>query len=223
VEDNAGNQKELFKVMNNLLQRSSEPEYPQILKLIKQSATKSCSLDPIPTTILKQCLDGVLPAITNIINTSLSTSNMPDELKEALLSPLLKKVLLDTGILKHFRPVSNLAYLSKLIETTVDIQLTKHAKDNGIEELFQAAYKEHNSTETALLKVHNDLMCAVDEGKAVVMVLLDLSATFDTVDHDILLQRLHTYLGVTGNALAWFQSYLHNGYCLGCLINKERS
>jgi len=182
----------------------------EVLKLIQQSPTKSCPLDPIPTWVLKKCATQLVPIIMKIINTSLSSSLMPDQLKEALLSPLLKKLLLDPDILKHFRPISNLAYLSKLVEKSVDIQLVSHIMENGLNELFQSAYKQFYSTETALLKVHNDFMCAIDSGHAVILMMIDMSAAFDTVDHEILLQHLYDYLGITGNALAWFRSYLQD-------------
>ena len=135
---------------------------------------------------------------------------MPDDFKEAILTPLLKKALLDPEIFKNFRPISNLAYISKLIEKCVVVQVTEHAVAHDLLDPDQSAYKEAHSTETTLLRVHNDILCAIDQGKAVVLVLLDLSAAFDTVDHDILLHRLRTHLGITGTALKWFRSYLSN-------------
>ncbi len=126
-------------------------------------------------------------------------------MKEAILIPLLKKILLDPEIFKHFRPISNLPYISKLVEKCVATQVIDHAFTNNLGEPLQSAYKQFHSTETALLKVHSDIMCAVDKGKAVVLVLLDLSATFR---HRRPCHRLQTHLGVTGTALSWFQSYL---------------
>jgi hypothetical protein len=81
---------------------------------------------------------------------------------------------------------------------------------NDLDEPMQSAYKKMHSTETGLLKVQNDILCAIDNKKAVVLVLLDLSAAFDTVDHDMLLHRMSTRLGVKGNVLSWFRSYLSN-------------
>ena len=163
-----------------------------------------------PTWLLKECLPALLPVITKIVNLSLSQCEMPENLKEALLITLLKKLLLDHEVLKNFRPVSNLAYLSKLIEMVVDSQVTKHMDDNNLHEIFQSAYKPLHSTETAMLRVKNDILCALDEGNAVLLVCLDLSAAFDTVDHAILLERLEKCIGITGSCLAWFKSYLSN-------------
>ena len=74
--------------------------------------------------------------------------------------------------------------------------------------MYQSAFKVLHSTETALLKVQNDILRAVDDNKSVILLLLDLSAAFDTVDHLILLSRLSHRFGIKGNALAWFDSYL---------------
>jgi hypothetical protein len=180
----------------------------EVLKIIKKSPSKSCGQDPIPTWLLKECQEVLLPVITVIVNLSLTTSTMPDELKEAHIAPLIKKAILDPEILKNFRPVSNLAYLSKLIERVVAAQYIEHLKQNGLCEDMQSAYREFHSTETALLRVQNDILLGIDKDGAAILVLLDLSAAFDTIDHKILLSTLENEFGITGQALAWFESYL---------------
>ena len=75
---------------------------------------------------------------------------------------------------------------------------------------FQSAYKCHHSTETVLVRVHNDILKAVDDNKSVILLLLDLLAAFDTVDHTILLLRLANRLGVRDTAPNWFLSYLQS-------------
>ncbi len=179
----------------------------EVRKLVVKSPCKSCSLDPIPTDLLRKCLDLLLPVIQDIINRSLSTGTFPDEYKLALVTPLLKRLGLEL-IFPSYRPVSNLQFLSKLTERAVATQFVDYVKDNGLKELMQSAYSEFHSTETALIKVHNDIMLAMDNQKVVLLLLLDLSAASDTVDHGILLSRHKTRFGVNGIALQWFESYL---------------
>ena len=107
-------------------------------------------------------------------------------LKEALVCPLLKKPGLDI-IFKNFRPVSNLAFLSKLTEKAVFHQIHEHMVDTNLYPNAQSAYRVHHSTETALLKVKNDILLNMNKQHVTLLVLLDLSAAFDTVEHNILL------------------------------------
>ena len=110
--------------------------------------------------------------------------------------------------MKNFRPVSTLPYLSKLIEKVIAIRLVEHITQNTIMEKIQSAYKAHHSTETALLRVYNDVMFNIDRGNGTLLVLLDLSAEFDTIDHQILFHILEHSLGITDSALALMKSYL---------------
>ena len=182
----------------------------EVHKIIMKSAAKSCSLDPIPSWLLKECISVLLPVLTQIVNLSMSTAVMPDQLKDAIISPLLKKASLDSDIFKHFRPVSNLTFLSKIIEKVVATRICAHMSSNSCHELFQSAYKRYHSTETALVRVQNDILRAIDDNYAVLLVLLDLSAAFDTIDHQKLFTILQSYAGIDGHALAWLKSYLTN-------------
>ena len=190
--------------------------------IIKKSPTKSCSLDPVPTWLLKQCTEELVPVLTTITNLSLACAEFSDTLKVAFVSPLIKKITLDCEILKNYRPVSNLSFISKLIERVVCTQLISHLKSNGLYEVFQSAYREFHSTETALLRVQNDLLLSVDDSGGVILVLLDLSAAFDTIDHDKLLNLLSDRFGIRGSALEWIRSYLTNRK-QSVLIHGERS
>ena len=111
-------------------------------------------------------------------------------------------------IFNNLRPISNLAFMSKLIESAVCNQYKAHLKRHGLAELYQSAYKEKHSVETALICVQNNIVCALDDKKSVLLVLLDLSAAFDTVDHNALMKVLEKRVGVIGLALKWFASYL---------------
>ena len=148
----------------------------------------------------------LLPVITTIIDKALEAGHFPKSWKEALVCPLLKKAGLHI-ILKNFRPVSNLAFLSKLIEKTVFHQIHEHMVDTNLYPNAQSAYRVHHSTETALLKVKNDILLNMNKQHVTLLVLLDLSAAFDTVEHKILLEALNT-LGLGGRVSKWFWSYL---------------
>lgn len=143
--------------------------------------SKSCVLDPLPSSITKQCIDLLLPTIVNIINLSLRDGCRPTCLKSAVLSPLLKKPDADLSQFKNFRPISNLKAQSKIIEKSVALQLTNYLMNNNLLENFQSAYKVHHSTETVMVKVQDDILHAIDRNEAVVLLMLDLSAAFDTV------------------------------------------
>ena len=170
--------------------------------------SSTCLLDTIPTRLLKEVVLTVSPHILSIINCSLSTGFFPSSLKKAIVRPLLKKPTLDPLVLNNFRPISNLPFLSKILEKSVAVQLINYLNYSSMFEKYQSGFRAHHSTETALIKVTNDLLLSVDSGSCAILILLDLSSVFDTVDHGILLDRLENHVGIKDTALAWFRSYL---------------
>ena len=122
-----------------------------VIKLIGNSPTKSCDLDPFPTSVLKQCITEIVPYVKWVINSSLSSGYFPKNCKEAIVASLLKKPGLNL-VYRNYRPVSTLSYISKLIEKAVSNQIVAHIASNSLGEVLQSAYKSHHSTETALLK-----------------------------------------------------------------------
>ena len=180
----------------------------EIARLIARASNKCCSLDPAPTAIVKNCSDLLSPYIEMLFNRSLSESHIPADQKLAYVTPHLKKRGLDCTDNSNFRPVSNLSFISKLLEKIVATQLTGYLESNHLLPTAQSAYRRFHSTETALLKVFSDLSKAVDDGNVCLLGLLDLSAAFDTVDHEILLSRLELSYGITGSPLTWLNSYL---------------
>ncbi|XP_076607191.1 uncharacterized protein LOC143333136 [Chaetodon auriga] len=131
-------------------------------------------------------------------------------LKTAVIKPLLKKTNLDASGISNYRPISNLPFLGKIIERVVFQQMHAFMMQNNLFNAFQSGFPPHHSTETVLIKVLNDIHLNNDASKTSVLVLLDLSAAFDTVDHDILLDRLEKWVGFTGTVLHWFKSYLQD-------------
>ena len=181
-----------------------------VRKTILSLKPTTCPLDPIPTPLLVEFLDCLLSSITSLINQSLSLGSFPQSFKSAVVRPLLKKSSLDQNVLKNYRPVSNLSFLSKVFEKIVLNQLFDYLKLHNLLSHNQSAYRPAHSTETALVKVTNDILLALDRGEITVLTLLDLSAAFDTVDHDILFSTLRHNFGISGIALSWFKSYLSN-------------
>ncbi len=165
-------------------------------------------LDPIPSKLLKEVLPVVIYPLLAIINSSLSLGYVPKTFKLAVIKPLSKKPQLDPKDLVNYRPISNFPFLSKILENVASSQLYSFLEKNYICEDFQSGFRPSHSTETALIRVTNDLPLSSDRGCISLLVLLDLSAAFDTINHNILLNRLENSVGISGNALAWFKSYL---------------
>ena len=105
----------------------------EVREIILKSGNKSCELDPLPTWLLKECLDELLPLITGIVNSSLKSGSVPKEFKSARIRPLLKKSGLDQNLLKNYRPVSNLPFISKVLEKVVDRRLERHLSENKLQ------------------------------------------------------------------------------------------
>ena len=173
----------------------------EVLKIIKSTTNKSWDLDPIPTSLVLDCISVLLTSITNTVNYPLQKGSFPSCFKTPHVTPLLKNAGLDRNTLKNYRPISNLSYISILIEKAVARQINEHIAHEGISDENQSAYIVFHSTETALLKIQNDIATSVDKGAAVGLVLLGLSAAFNTTDHLILFNCLQ---------LKWVQSYLNS-------------
>jgi Reverse transcriptase (RNA-dependent DNA polymerase) len=140
----------------------------------------------IPMWLLKVCGDEIALFLAKLFNLSLSAGLVPAAFKTAIIKPLLEKTGLNDSDPSNYRPIWNLATLGKLRERVVIQQLTSYLCPNNMFPEFQSAYRQYRSTETALIKVVNDIIRALDVADIALLTLLDLSSAFDTVDHDIL-------------------------------------
>ena len=182
----------------------------EMVTAVRALPDKCCALDPFPTSTLKTVVSELAPFLVELVNRSLSTGCVPEVFREAYITPRLKKVDLDPSDVRSYRPISNLSVISKLLEKLVARQLLSHLNSTGLLPSLQSAYRANHSTETAVLKVLSDILLDIDSGDLSALILLHLSAAFDTVDHEILLRRLDTSFLVSGTALHWFESYLSN-------------
>ena len=122
-------------------------------------------------------------------------------LGSAIISPILKKPNLDPFELKSWRSISNLSFVSKLFERIAVSRLGTHISSNQLLHVCQSAYRKGHSTETAIAVVMNDIMRTVDRGEFCALVLLHLSAAFDTIDHGPLFDVLEKRFGMSHDAL----------------------
>ena len=170
--------------------------------MIRTAPNKHCALDPAPTRVIQQLADVLAPVITNMVNTSFNQGHFPKSQKHVLVGPRIKKPSLDPTDLKSYRPVSNITFISKLIDR---ISLNRFSVHSGLFKLLparQSTYRQFHSTETAVAIIHNDIVRATDAGQITALVLLDLSAAFDTVDHGSLLDVLSSRFDVTDRVFA---------------------
>ena len=179
-----------------------------VKECILNSAPKSCELDPIPSKLVIECLDYILPSLTDLFNSSLVSGICQQCSKSALVTPILKKRCLDHNGLNNYRPVSNLCFFAKILEKLILSQVSSYLNSHNPYNTCQAAYMPDHGTETDLLKVVDDLFLSLYKGNISVLALLDFSSAFDTIDHPILVHRLHSDFGFTETVLQWFSSYL---------------
>ena len=151
-----------------------------------------------------------MPHITRLLNDSFNSGVFPADFKSTIIRPILKKRNLDSECLNNYRPISHLSLFSKAFDKIALSQLLLHLESNKLLNTFQSGYKANHSTETALLRVTEDLLTCFDENEVVISAFLDLSSAFDTVDIPILLSRLQHSFGLSQSALSWFQSYLND-------------
>ena len=176
-------------------------------KIIFSLKPTTCLLDPVPTHLLRSYACILTKFLVHLVNTSLDTGLFPQKLKSAIVTPILKKPNLPTE-LSNYRPVSNLPFLAKILERVVFNQLNDYIVTNKLNSCYQSGFTALHSTETALIKVQADILNSLDAKRMCIVVFLDLSAAFDTVDHTKLLTILTDKFGICDKAHDWLASYL---------------
>ena len=179
----------------------------EICTEIDKLKPKKSTLDIFNINMLKYVKDEMIPGLVIIFNKSISEGIFPELLKTAKVIPIYKKD--DTNFAKNYRPISLLSVFDKIIEKLVYKRVQSFLSKDNVLYKYQYGFRTNFSTTNALLDVLNYIYTALDEGKYVFGIYIDLKKAFDTVNHNILLTKLE-YYGIRGLALKWFTSYLNN-------------
>lgn len=186
-----------------------------VANIITSIKKTNCVLDPMPISDITSAENflSFVNVLVRIVNTSITTCKFPTSEKMAIVRPILKSGL-DPQSLSSYRPVSNLSFISKVIENVILKQLMAHLDRVDALPDNQSAYRQFYSTETTVCSVVSDLLTMMDDGKCSILILLDLSAAFDTVVHHLLIEDLRS-VGVEGDALEYLADYLKDRkYCV---------
>lgn len=165
--------------------------------------------DPCPPRVWHLASVQISKFLTPLLNQVLNTGIFPVIWKEACIRPILKKPALDPTVVKNYRPISCLPFAAKILEKAVNQQLMQYLESNKLLDPTQHDFRSCHSTETALIMVTEEIRRLVDRGGRAVLILLDLSAAFETVSHQVLERRLRS-AGIGERALALLTSFLSN-------------
>lgn len=193
-----------------ILNEFEKTDITEVTNIINKYPIKTSIQDPLPRKILKTNINDIIPTLVILINKSLESTEFPSVYKAASITPLPKNSKINKNELSNYRPISNLAFFGKVMERIIAKRIHQHLENNQLYEQFQSAYKPYHSVETALIQVTDNILCNIDDNNSVLLILLDLSAAFDTLDHKILLNTLTNWFGIEKKALQWIGNYLSN-------------
>ena len=195
----------VFGTGSHKLEQFQEISMEKLNNLMSRCRITSCVFNTIDYSRID--LDPLKPYFLEIINSCFRTGSFPASEKFGDISPLIKDRSGDKNDQNNYRPITHVSHPSKLVELETYDQLSELVELNNVLPDNQSAYRRYHSTETALTKIYSDLIVSKDKGKCSIMILLDLSAAFDTVDHELLISDLFQY-GLRGRALDFISSYL---------------
>jgi hypothetical protein len=181
-----------------------------LVMVLRSMKLKQNPLDILPYWLFKLCAQVLMPVLVCIVNCVLK-KGLPSAWKHSIITPLLKNSSLDSNVVLNYRPVSNFPTLVKVIEKIIANKIQFHLERSHLMDTYQSAYRKGHSCETANLVILNEVFSAMDRKEVSIVVLLDMSAAFDTVDHALLLSKLSN-LGIVGDALKWLEMYLQGRY-----------
>jgi hypothetical protein len=207
-QQQAGDFEEPGRTCHSTWKEFREISEEELVAIVKSMSSKHCDLDPLPTWVVKECIRDLAPVLTSMVNHSLQQSTVAESLQKAIVFPTIKNMYGDREALSNYRPVSNIPFLSKLLEKVVLTQLNDYLEQNSLLGKHQSGYRVGHSCETLLASMFDDVLGEMDKGNVVALICLDMSAAFDTVDHGKLLEVLQNRFGVDGDPLQWFKSYL---------------
>ena len=164
-------------------------------------------IDCMTPQLLKLNIRFISLIYSNLINKCITHNNFPLSLKHSIITPIIKKTSLDYSIPNNYRPISNLSLLSKIFERIIATHIIKHITANSLDNTLQSAYKPYHNTETLLLNFTNYISHNIKNNRFVILILLDLTAAFDTINHNILFAKLHS-IGIHNTIIQLIKSYL---------------
>jgi hypothetical protein len=192
--------------LSQVLESFGQISGADLVQILRSLKVKPNKLDILPHWLFKDNVKVLMPILVCFVNLVLK-HGIPLVHKHSIITPLLKGSSLDVNDISNYRPVANFPTLVKVVEKVIATKIINHLNVNHLWDPNQSAYRPHHSCETVILSVLNDIYTAMDQNEVSIAVLLDMSAAFDTVDHNILLMKLEN-LGIRGDALEWLRMYL---------------